>query len=271
SAPQSHLVWSVTSTALGVGKGSAVSTKRAAAAAAFMLGILANRAARVINLTRHEPGVVLTPTARIGVSRVNVPFVTIRPGPQFAGLALAIAQLAGCHAIEREDDVLTAAKGLSCGVERWSVKTGSDLEVGLVALEPSESTIATLVNLPRPGSLPANRRIAPYELATYRVRDVTLTRYKLETDSDYHLVISDGADTMIAEIPAPDCVEATSPLLPGIRLARAEFDATFVATTFFQTANAIATVDGVGFFDFFHGQTGVAPNAFELHAVTGIC
>lgn len=207
----------------------------------------------------------------MGVSGVDVPSVRLRSWFVLASFALAAAGLAGCHAIETEDDVLTTTKGLSCGVERWTVKTGSDLDVALVALAPNDTTIATLVAFPRPGSLPANRRVAPYELATYRVRDVTLTRYKLETDSDYHLVISDGANTMIAEIPAPDCVDASSPLLPGIRIARAAFDAAFVATTFFQTTNTITTVDGVGFFDFFHGQTGVAPNAFELHAVTGIC
>jgi hypothetical protein len=31
----------------------------------------------------------------------------------------------------------------------------------------------------------------------------------------------------------------------------------------------MATITGVGFFDFDHGQTGVAPNAIELHPVLG--
>jgi hypothetical protein len=30
-----------------------------------------------------------------------------------------------------------------------------------------------------------------------------------------------------------------------------------------------ATITGVGFFDYQHGQTGVAPNAIELHPVLG--
>jgi hypothetical protein len=38
-----------------------------------------------------------------------------------------------------------------------------------------------------------------------------LLRYKEEQDSDYHLVISDGQHTMIAEIPASYCVGANSP------------------------------------------------------------
>ncbi len=178
----------------------------------------------------------------------------------------------GCHSSENEsDEIVTTTQELSCGAERWSVKTGTDRDAALVAIAPSDTTIAALIGLPRPASLPSNSRVAPYEMQTYRVRDVTLTKFKLETDSDYHLVISDGAQTMIAEIPAPDCVGATSPFLPGIRNARATFDSTFIATTFFQTTNTTATVEGVGFFDFFHRQTGIAPNAFELHPITGIC
>jgi hypothetical protein len=32
-------------------------------------------------------------------------------------------------------------------------------------------------------------------------------------------------------------------------------------------AAARATIRGIGFFDFLHGQTGVAPNGIELHPV----
>jgi hypothetical protein len=38
----------------------------------------------------------------------------------------------------------------------------------------------------------------------------------------------------------------------------------------FQTANVPVTVTGVGFFDFLHGQAGVAPNGIELHAVLDV-
>jgi hypothetical protein len=42
------------------------------------------------------------------------------------------------------------------------------------------------------------------------------------------------------------------------------------ATTSFKTANLPVRVIGVGFFDFQHGQTGVAPNAIELHPLLDI-
>jgi hypothetical protein len=38
---------------------------------------------------------------------------------------------------------------------------------------------------------------------------------------------------------------------------------------FFKSISGLATVTGVGFFDFWHGQPGVAPNAIELHPVVG--
>jgi len=83
-------------------------------------------------------------------------------------------------------------------------------------------------------------------------------------------VIVDGASHMIAEIPDPVCVGSTSPLLTSIQKARSEFDATYTPTGSFQTANVPVTVTGVGFFDFLHGQTGVAPSGIELHAVLDV-
>ncbi|HEX3110952.1 MAG TPA: hypothetical protein VHU41_17765, partial [Thermoanaerobaculia bacterium] len=124
-----------------------------------------------------------------------------------------------------------------CGVERWSVKTGTDADVGLVNLSTSTATtIQSLRSLTAPATLPANNRIQPTETTVFTL-SATLTQYKLETDSDYHLVLSDSSgNTMIAEIPSPNCVGAGSPFGPGIQNARSEFDAKYTATTSFQTA-----------------------------------
>lgn len=159
----------------------------------------------------------------------------------------------------------------NCGVERWSVKTGTDADAGLIQLQSTtQTTIATLVALPTPATLPANNRIQPTETTVFQLHD-TLTEYKLEDDSDYHLVLKDSAGkTMIVEIPDPACVGSSSPLLSGIRHARSQFDARFTPTGSFQMANVPVAVTGVGFFDFQHGQTGVAPNGIELHAVLDV-
>ena len=67
-----------------------------------------------------------------------------------------------------------------------------------------------------------------------------------EADDDFHLVLSDGVRTMIAESPAPSCTGGATPTRRRqMAVARA---AVRVCSK--------ARVTGVAFFDFFHGQTG---------------
>lgn len=159
----------------------------------------------------------------------------------------------------------------SCGVERWSVKTGTDADKGLVNVNSTTAnTILTMRGWPTPNPIPANNRISPYETTVW-VLNATLTQYKSENDSDYHLVLSDASgNTLIAEIPLPACVGSGSPFLSKITSARAAFDAKLTATGSFKTANIPVQITGVGMFDFLHGQTGVAPNGIELHPVLSI-
>ena len=184
-------------------------------------------------------------------------------------LLLAAASCRSGDAFQGASEVATRA--LACGEERWAVKTGTDDDAVLVDATMLDATVAELVSFPAPSVLPSTHRVVPYERRVYRLTSAVLVRYRLETDSDYHLVISEGAQTLIAEIPAPNCVDAPSPFAPGIRQARASFDARLTATDFFQTAHTTVSLAGVGFFDFIHGQSGVAPNGFELHPVTAIC
>jgi hypothetical protein len=141
----------------------------------------------------------------------------------------------------------------SCGVERWTVKTLQDRPT---LLPPAATTIHFLVTRPAPPTLPVTR--LPFERHVYTVRaSVTLVRQ--EQDGDLHLVLRAGADHMIAEAPAPSCDSRATPL------RRAQMTA---ARTRVRLC-AHARVTGVAFFDFDHGQTGVAPNAIELHPILG--
>jgi hypothetical protein len=159
----------------------------------------------------------------------------------------------------------------SCGVERWSVKTGTDADVSRVNVNSTTAnTILTMRGWPTPNPIPANNRISPYETTVW-VLNATLTQYKLESDSDYHLILSDASgNTLIAEIPLPGCVGSSSPFLSKITSARNAFNAKFTPTGSFKTANIPVQITGVGMFDFLHGQTGVAPNGIELHPVLSI-
>jgi hypothetical protein len=168
-----------------------------------------------------------------------------------------------------------ATFGQRCGIERWSVKTGTDSGAGLVNLaNPQPANIVDLIALAAPSPLPTDTRFSPTENTVFVV-NATLTDYKIESgatgDSDYHLVLMDDqGNTMVAEIPSPSCVGPSSPFVGQITNARAEFDAQFSASSSFQTANVPVQVTGVGFFDFFHNQHGAAPNVIELHPVLDI-
>ena len=167
----------------------------------------------------------------------------------------------------------------ACGVERWPVKTLSDDDVGRVNFTPVPSRVSDLVGVRAPSRRTLQRmnrtRVVPSELRT-----VTLTAYtvlaKAETDSDFHVVIEDVDDpsiTMIVEFPdAGACAQNTAPaLVTQMEAARAAFVQTFGVppASHFAPVFGKAEITGVVFFDFKHGQRGVARNAIELHPVLG--
>jgi len=156
----------------------------------------------------------------------------------------------------------------TCGVERWAVKTGIDPDAAKINTTPVDSTIASL-SADKAQRSPTTR-VAPVETTEYRVT-ANLVLYKIEADSDYHLVLDDGkGHTMIAEIPAPSCV-GNGPLKVQMALVRQTFDAKFrSASAGAHRVKVPVTVVGVGFFDKVHGQAGVASNGIELHPVTNI-
>ena len=160
-----------------------------------------------------------------------------------------------------------------CGVERWSVKTGTDSDAVLVNLNSAApTTMNSLLALPRPALIPDNQRLVPTETILWTM-PVTLNGYFLAQDSDYHMVLTDGSGrTMIAEIPSPTCVGPGSPFAAGIAHARTQMSARFPPAPpgILQTLNIPVQLTGVGFFDFIGGQTGQAPNGIELHPVIDI-
>jgi hypothetical protein len=92
-----------------------------------------------------------------------------------------------------------------CGVERWNIKTLKDKpRLRRAAL----TTVAHLVSLPRPSSLPPSSRLA-FERRIFTVTaSVTLDR--TEADLDHHLVLTSGRNTMIAETPSPVCTQGAT-------------------------------------------------------------
>ena len=162
--------------------------------------------------------------------------------------------------------------GSACGVERWAVKTGTDSQAASVSLVPHRTTITALRALAASGG--GWSRESPTETTLWELKDVVLTELRLEADSDEHLVLADpssSTDTMIVEVPYPSCATGSA-WLCFITRVRGELDAKYPSiSTSPQFPAQVVTVRGVGFFDKLHGQTGVAPNGIELHAVLQIC
>jgi hypothetical protein len=156
----------------------------------------------------------------------------------------------------------------SCGSERWDIKTGIDSHAATVSLVPQPNTIAALIALPAAGA--GTNREVPTESTVWELKNVTLTELKLETDNDYHMVLSDGSKTLIAEIPSVKCA-TTSVWKCFMSRARSEVDARYTVSTSPTYPATTITVRGVGFFDLIHGQNGVAANGIELHPVLELC
>ena len=130
------------------------------------------------------------------------------------------------------------------------------------------TTVTALDALPAPNPIPPTNRVRPVETTVFTV-EATLTGFKQEDDSDYHLVFADAGRTMIAELASPPCTQP-DPLRAGIVTARQAFETRFHPGPRFEHVTVPVTVTGVGFFDFIHGQTGVAPNGIELHPILNI-
>jgi hypothetical protein len=133
--------------------------------------------------------------------------------------------------------------------------------------------VRALRRLLRPEVLPQRARNRPVETTTYRVH-ARLVESKFEEDSDFHLVIADArtGGTMIVEFPASYCTLTAKPVFRRrMQAARLAFirSCGVPSSSFFSPLRGTATVTGVGFFDFNHGQTGRAPNVIELHPVIG--
>jgi hypothetical protein len=177
---------------------------------------------------------------------------------------------------------IRATCGIACGKERWAVKTMSDPAASDVTLEPVPTTVAALVATPAPDTAAEDIRLNQIEKQTFSVH-AKLVGFKQELqgsegDHDFHVVLQDlnSSDTMIVEIPSPACQGVCNSLvLDRIQEARNDFAAAFPKdppSSDFALVDGTPTVEvtGIGMFDYFHGQTGVAKNCIELHPVLGI-
>jgi hypothetical protein len=169
-------------------------------------------------------------------------------------VSVALVTAAGLFALWASHPPRTSAATVraACGVERWTVKTLGDRPS---LLRARKTSIKYLTTRAAPEGLPQTR--LPLERRIYRL-SAAVTLVRPEDDGDLHIVLQDAAGrTMIAESPLGSCGRsATAHRQRQIAAARARV-----------RLCPRATVTGVAFFDFRHGQTGVAPNGIELHPI----
>ena len=177
------------------------------------------------------------------------------------------AQLrAGTEAGE-EHEATRTIRGTSCGFERWPVKTLSDPEARRVNFAVHPATVRYLGSLRASAGGQDSR--GALELRVFGVQ-ARLVSVKREADSDYHLVLSEGGATMIAEMPFTGCTSGAQHRY-AMTTARAELERAVggpVGESWIHPSLRVRVV-GVLFFDFAHGQSGHARNYVELHPVTG--
>lgn len=193
------------------------------------------------------------------------------------GAVIALALAAVVVAAARGPATVKLAPSSHCGgIERWDVKTLSDPAARSVRFRAKDTTIERLRQQVPPGPIGGHLpRSSGVESQVWRLKDVFLVDARLVTgsggDEDIHLVIRDQhpTHTMIVEFPDVRCRgAAVSHKKDAMRRARADFlRACGEMPRKFVDLRGRATLSGVGFFDRFHKQRGVAPNVIELHPV----
>jgi hypothetical protein len=173
---------------------------------------------------------------------------------------------AGAEAGE-EHEGTRMIRGATCGIERWPVKTLSDPAARRVDFVVRPAAVRYLGSLrANPGGQDSR---ASLEMRVFGVQ-ARLVGVKREPDSDYHLILSEGGATMIAEMPLTACTSGAQHRY-AMSTARAELERAVggpVGESWIHP-NLRVRVAGVLFFDDPHGQSGHARNYSELHPVTG--
>jgi hypothetical protein len=156
-----------------------------------------------------------------------------------------------------------------CNVRLKGLKTLSDPQRKLVNLHPTNSTSAAINALPQPHPTPKTRSTG-FSRRVWRV-GAQVTEFKLEGDSDIHLVLFGDGGYLIAEMPAAKCLPKKTRDRKAIIAARKKFQTSCgKPTKQWKQLGAVVTISGVGFFDIPHTQNPHAGNFAELHPVTGV-
>lgn len=186
-----------------------------------------------------------------------------------------------------------ATCGMKCGQERWAIKTLTDSDADSVGnASPQNTTLTALIGETAPAKLTDTR--VPLEKQRFHLTALIIG-WKIEAataaenfgknatasssvpDHDFHIVIADPNNTnnqMIMEVPDPQCeAVCSSKFSPQISQVRKEVSARLgTPSDAVQPLSKpwLVEITGPAFFDFPHGQDGLAKNCIEIHPVMEI-
>lgn len=164
--------------------------------------------------------------------------------------------------------------GLACGVERWFVKTLSDVDAPSVSVSSvTPSTIPDLNAFDTHCTGLPERREFPEEFQVFEVTGrVSFVAH--EDDRDFHIALEDPGSpefTIVAELADILCAGAiVSPHFSALSAADAMWRILLDGRSPSSLVGTIVRVRGVGFYDFAHGQRGRSRNCIELHPILEI-
>lgn len=158
-----------------------------------------------------------------------------------------------------------------CGVERWSIKSLSDadtVQINFSNIIPT--TVHDQINIERPAGKIVKRDETEMTVLSM---DCYILGFKKEKDKDFHIIVKDvnSEESMVIEIISSECsdVQKTS-RFEQIKQVQEWFPENIgVPHNKFKMLDEpkLVTITGVGFWDFLHGQKGMAANGREIHPV----
>lgn len=156
---------------------------------------------------------------------------------------------------------LLCLSNLAAADDRWDVKTLMDpghARVVETVIVPTTIRALSALIIPRETLGPRGRHVrsAPVETTVWSVT-ARLLSIEREGDNDFHVILSDGVRTMIAEVPDPDENPRYAARWRAIRAALPGL------------VGQLVKVEGVGFFDPPHAPF-CAKNGIELHPVLAV-
>lgn len=186
-------------------------------------------------------------------------------------LIALVVVIAGLSAQIKNSEEEESDMSVNCGgVERWDEKVLTDSKVNLIDFNPISTTVLDLVSIVTPKPSTTMLRYDGVEDKTYKLT-CKITIKKNEADDDYHLVLSDGINTFIGEIPNPVCAMAATSSYVDKYIAVRNFIDSHIRYANTSNVNLPdVEVTGVAFIDIAHGQTGKAPNNIEFHPILDI-